>query len=96
MRCSLKFQKICRCHALGMLHVQAQKIFIPGQDDVYVCNNGCIQNRLIFRIADQFFCMVNCGDQFIRQFRQQNFRIRQIFWSLSSQDIPNLHNVSVT
>ncbi len=96
MRYSLKFQKICRCHALGMLHVQAQKIFIPGQDDVYVCNNGCIQNRLIFRIADQFFRMVNCGDQLIGKFRQQNFRIRQIFWSLSLQDIPNLHNVSVT
>lgn len=60
MRHSLKIQKICRCHTLGMLQVQAQKIFIPGQDDVDVRDNGGVQDRLIFRVSDQFFRMCYC------------------------------------
>ena len=95
MRYSLKIQKICRCHALGMLHIHAQKIFVPGQDDVYIRDNGGVKNGLIFCIPDQLFRMVNSRDQLIRQFRQQDLGVRQVFRSLPLQDVPDLHNIPV-
>lgn len=36
------FEKLCNGHALWMFHIQTQKIFITGEDNIHIRHDGCI------------------------------------------------------
>ena len=70
-------------------------MLISADDNVYICNDGGIENRLILWIVYQFLRIFRRRHQIISKLGKGNINIGQSLRRLAPQHIPQLKDITV-
>lgn len=49
---AVPFHEFCRSHDIWFLYINIREVLVPSDEDIYILNDGRVENRVVLYIAD--------------------------------------------